>query len=286
MLFLIIAIVLNAFIFALFKWFGLRQINTFHAIVANYFVCVLTGTLFTGPQQVLNQPADSQWLYIALVLGGIFISVFYLMALTAQRISMAAASIASKMAFAIPVLFSIYVLQVETRFVWYNYIGIALALAATYMSAVGHDSNGREVNLRYWLLPVLVFLGNGLIDSTINFTNLHYLDQSTAAVFPVYIFLSAAVIGGIILLVKGERPNRQSLQAGLVLGVVNYFTVYTFLMALEHYDNNGALVFPVFNTGIVALSSLTGIFFFHEKLTPVNKAGIGVAIVAIYLVMS
>jgi len=188
MLFLIIAIVLNAFIFALFKWFGQRQINTFHAIVANYFVCVLTGTLFTGPQQVLNQPADSQWLYIALVLGGIFISVFYLMALTAQRISMAAASIASKMAFAIPVLFSIYVLQVETRFVWYNYIGI-----------------------------VLVFIGNGLIDSTINFTNLHYLDQSTAAVFPVYIFLSAAVIGGIILLVKGERPNRQSLQGGLVL---------------------------------------------------------------------
>ena len=140
MTFLVISIILNALIFALFKAFGIKNVNTFQAIVVNYFVCVITGTIFTGVHDVLNQPMDAAWIYIALVLGVVFIIIFYLMALTAQKFSMSAASIASKMAFVIPVLFSLYVLKVESNFVWYNYVGIGFALIATYMSSASSGS--------------------------------------------------------------------------------------------------------------------------------------------------
>ena len=107
MAFLLLSIILNSLIFAIFKWFGVRKVNTFQAIVVNYFICVITGSLFTGVGNVLNQSPENTWIYIALVLGAVFITIFYLMALTAQKFSMAAASIASKMAFVVPVLFSI-----------------------------------------------------------------------------------------------------------------------------------------------------------------------------------
>ncbi len=285
MLYLVLAIVLNALIFALFKVFGLRHVNTFHAIVANYFVCVITGTLFTGLDEVLNQPVDAPWLYIALGLGAVFITIFYLMALTAQKFSMAAASIASKMAFVVPVLFSIYILQIDSRFVWFNYLGVVLALLATYMSSARDPARPVAGGKWLWLLPFFVFLGNGLIDTTINYTNLHYIDAASVRAFPVYIFLSAAVIGGIVLLVKGERMVGKSMVAGIFLGIVNYFTVFAFLKALAELDNNGAFVFPIFNTGIVVLSTLTGLAVFHEKLSLMNKFGIGLAVIAIALVM-
>jgi len=285
MVFLTISIILNSLIFALFKVFGMKNINTFHAIVANYFVCVITGTLFTGIRNVLNQPYNATWIYIALVLGAVFIVIFYLMAITAQKFSIAAASIASKMAFVMPVLFSLYILNIDSNFVWYNFIGVGLALIATYMSSTGISSQPIVGGKLIWLLPVFVFLGNGIIDITINYTNLNFIDESNIKVFPIYIFLSAAVIGGIVLLIKGERITRRSIVAGLVLGVINYFTVFTFLKALGQLENNGAYVFPIFNTGIVVLTALTGLIVFNEKLSLLNKLGIGVAIIAITLVM-
>jgi len=285
MAFLVLSIVLNSFIFALFKLFGLKNVNTFHAIVANYFVCVITGTLFTGLNHVLDQPNNATWIYIALVLGAIFIVIFYLMALTAQKFSMAASSIASKMAFVLPVLFSLFVLRVESNFVWYNYIGIGLALIATYMSSATSSSHVVVGNKYLWLLPVFVFLGNGIIDTTINYTNLNFIDESTVKVFPIYIFLSAAVIGGIVLLIQGERVTYKSMVAGGVLGIINYFTVFAFLKALAQLNNNGAFVFPIFNTGIVVLSALIGLIVFREKLSTLNKVGVIMAILAIALVM-
>ena len=285
MVFLALSIVLNSLIFALFKIFGIKNINTFHAIVANYFVCVITGTLFTGINNVVNQPYNSTWIYIALILGAVFIIIFYLMALTAQKFSMAAASIASKMAFVMPVLFSMYFLKIESNFLWYNFIGVILALIATYMSSATSSSHPIVGSKFIWLLPVFVFLGNGIIDITINYTNLNFIDVTNVRVFPIYIFLSAAIIGGLVLMVKGQRITIRSIIAGIALGIINYFTVFAFLKALGQLDNNGAFVFPIFNTGIVVLSALIGLIVFHERLSKINKLGIAVAIVAITLVM-
>ena len=285
MAFLVLSIILNSLIFALFKLFGIKKVNTFHAIVANYFVCVITGTLFTGIDNVLQQPNNLTWVYIALILGAVFIIIFYLMAVTAQKFSIAAASIASKMAFVMPVLFSIYILKIESNFLWYNLIGVGLALIATYMSSASSASHPVVGGKFIWLLPVFVFLGNGIIDITINYTNLNFIDETNVRVFPIYIFLSAAVIGGLVLLIRGQRITLRSIIAGVALGIINYFTVFAFLKALGQLNNNGAFVFPIFNTGIVVLSALIGLVVFHEKLSTINKLGIAVAVVAITLVM-
>ena len=42
------------------------------------------------------------------------------------------AAIASKMALVMPVLFSLFFLGIESNFQWYNFLGIGLAMVATY----------------------------------------------------------------------------------------------------------------------------------------------------------
>lgn len=284
MLFLFLSIGLNALIFTIFKLFGLRHVNTFHAIVVNYFVCVITGSLFAGVGNVLTVSEQDQWIYVALALGVIFIGTFYFMALTAQKISMAAASIASKMSLVMPVLFSLFILKVEASFTWINYVGIALALPATWLSAQSIGPK-HEIKKIWILLPALVFLGNGIIDTTINYTNLHLLAADQISLFPIFIFLSAAVIGGLIILFGQKRLTRKSVMAGIILGIINYFSVYALLKALSELHNNGAYVFPIFNTGIVVLTAALGLLLFKENLNKMNKAGIVVAVLSIILVM-
>ena len=284
MVFLFLSIGLNALIFTIFKLFGLSKINTFHAIVVNYFVCVITGSMFVGVNNVLEVSSQNKWVYVAIGLGVVFIATFYFMALTAQRISMAAASISSKMSLVIPVLFSLFVLKINSDFTWINYLGIALALPATWMSAQSTEPK-HEVKTIWLFLPALVFLGNGVIDTTINYTNYYLLDASQISLFPVFIFLSAAVIGGAIILFGKTRITLRSAVGGIILGVINYFSVFSILRALEALDNNGALVFPIFNTGIVVLSAAIGLILFKEDLNKLNKAGILVAILSIILVM-
>lgn len=283
MLFLILTIFLHALIFSAFKIFGRRSIDTFQAIVVNYFVCVITGALFAGPERVLSVSDGEPWLYTALGLGLLFISTFYVMAMTSQKISMAASSIASKMSVIIPVLFSVFILKVNTNMDWLNYIGISLAIPATWMSA--QQGSQSKINRSILWLPLAAFLGNGAIDVIINYSTLNLLHSDQIDLFPIFSFLSAAVIGGIILLFRGKPINPKAVIAGILLGIINYFSIYFLLLALDTLGSNGALVFPLFNTGIIVLTSLIGVLIFHEHLSKVNKTGIILAIVSIALIL-
>jgi multidrug transporter EmrE-like cation transporter len=48
------------------------------------------------------------------------------------------------------------------------------------------------------------------------------------------------------------------------------------------FDNS--VLFPIRNTGVVAITALIALFFFGEKLTKTNWIGIGIAILAIIMI--
>lgn len=122
-------------IFMAFRSFSHFKINTFPAIVVNYFVCMVTGLVYAGPQNVFSQwQCKANWLWPAVFLGIIFVSTFYLMARTTQLRGVSVATVASKMSLAIPVIFSLFVFKygVQNLDAW-NKLGIVLSLAAIFM---------------------------------------------------------------------------------------------------------------------------------------------------------
>ena len=63
------------------------------------------------------------------------------------------------------------------------------------------------------------------------------------------------------------------------------FLEHFFIQALQNSSLASAQIFPIVNMGIIILSSVGGVFLFKEKLTKSNWGGIGLAILAIALIM-
>jgi len=97
------------------------------------------------------------------------------------------------------------------------------------------------------------------------------------------VFGFAFIIGFTIILVKKIKFTTRDIVAGIALGIPNFFSIYFQLKALSAFDNNGALLYPSLNIGIIIGSTLAAILFFKEHLSKVNKVGIAIAIFAILL---
>ncbi len=283
--YLILCIAANVGIFTCFRAFKKYGLNTFEAIVFNYLVCVCTGVLFAGSAvPVLFDSHSMQWIPYASGLGIVFIGTFYLMARTTQVFSMTVSSVATKMSLVIPVLFSLLILDIQSRdYSFWNYSGMLLALAAILASSYKPDKTSLSAsNFSYYLLPVSIFVLGGIIDSTINFVSFRFLTGPEEQVFPIVIFFCAGVAGLAVLLFRRQVPHWRNMLGGAVLGMVNYFSVYYLVRSLSAFQHDGALVYPMINVGIILFSSLVSGLFFREKFSRINLAGVLLAILAIF----
>jgi drug/metabolite transporter (DMT)-like permease len=288
MLYIIAAIVISVFLLILFKLFARYNVNSFVAIIVNYIAATLTGFVF------LNAPLPSgiltaSWFPLSIPLGALFLFIFYLISQTAQRISISTASVANKMSVVIPVLFSIFYLHEELSLL--KLTGIVLALVAVYLSSAqsGDNSNFKKL---IWL-PALVFIGSGLIDATINYTNAFLIKtKSDSALFTSVTFLSAFCCGLLVLvyllgfgkLKMSQVFNLKNIAGGILLGVPNYFSIYFIFKSLDTNLLSSAQLFPVLNLCNVALAAVTGWLIFKEKLSIMNVAGIILALISIVII--
>lgn len=289
MIYIVATIVISVFLLILFKLFDRYQVNSFIAIIINYIVASVTGLIFLNESFSSEEIINAGWLPIAIPLGAVFISIFYLISQTAQRISMATASVANKMSVVIPVMLAVFYLHEELSLL--KITGIAMALLAVYLSSYTGNSNPHLKKL-IWL-PVLVFIGSGLIDATINYTNaIHIKSKHDSALFTTFTFFSAFCIGVIaIIYLLGTRKlsfknlfDIKNIIGGIALGIPNYFSIYFIFKSLDTNILSSAQLFPVLNLCNVALAAVCGWLLFKEKLSVINIAGIVLALVSIVLI--
>lgn len=289
MIYIVLIILSTVFLLSLFKAFPRFGVDVFIAIIVNYLTAAVTGIIFLEHQFSFSEILKADWLKIAAPLGIVFITVFYLISQTAQRINLSTASIANKMSVAIPVLFSVIFLKESLSPL--RVAGIVLALIAVYLSTRG-DKNNPEHKKLIWL-PVLVFFGSGLIDLTINASSAFYIKSNEeSALFSIVTFLAAFSCGLItitLLLTNKKRSAEKTftvrnLIGGIILGVPNYFSIYFLFRALDTQLMSSAQLFTLLNLSTVLLSALVGRIIFKEKLSFINLLGIIVAVGAILLI--
>lgn len=291
MVYILLAVSISVSLLILFKLFDKYKVNTLHAIVFNYFFAAITGILLTKDPALLWNEFNSTWLFLTLPLGFLFIAVFYAISLTAQKISISVASVANKMSVVMPVLFSVVVLNEQITLV--KVLGIILALIAVVCTMYKSDSGSHTKST--YLLPVLVFLGSGLIDVGINFGNHQYIKTAIQTnVFTISIFAFAFAFGISLLVYTNLITTNTTSQTGsllrniiggFALGVPNYFSIYFIMKALETNVLSSALLFPVLNISNVILTACIGILMYKEQFTKLNYIGILLAIISICLIM-
>lgn len=288
MIFLLLSILSSTVIFVVFKLYKKFRVNTLQAIIFNYFIACTVGFFgyIESSDDLIRIPSET-WFPGTLTLGALFISVFYLAALTTQRSGMAVVSIATKMSVAIPVLFGIFLYNENTGFL--KLLGIGLALIAVYLSSIKNET-GIKIQKKNLIFPFLVFVGSGIIDASINFLENSYVSETDVGLFSFSIFAMAGSIGITILVVQAVQGelniNWQTIAGGIALGIPNYFSIYFLVMALRDPTFENSVLFTLNHVGIVLASTLVGIVFFRETLLTKNWIGLALAIISIILVAS
>ena len=285
MIYLVLSVLTATLLLVIFKLFARFKINILHAIVVNYLVASTCGFMaFEGKLELENIPNYS-WFYYTVLLGSFFIGVFILMAITTQRSGLSVVSVATKMSLAIPILFGL--LYYKESLGIFKLVGILLAFAAVYLASI-KSKDGLIISRRNIIFPLLVFLGSGIIDLSIKFIEDSYVTEDQVPLFSAVVFTSAAVIGILLLVVQGIRGRfkfeLRNIVGGIILGIVNYGSLYYLVKALRSDILESSGIFTVNNVAVVMLSTLAGIVLFKEKLLPKNWLGVFLAVLSILLV--
>jgi len=281
---LVLSVLCSSLIFVIFKLFGRYSVNTLLAIITNYVIACICGLIFTSQTISLSQLAVQPWFLGTVLLGVLFILIFNVMARSSQINGVGVTSVATKMSLVIPVVFAVLYYKDVLSFL--QVTGIFLALAAVYLASI--PKQGLTMNKGHLWLPVVVFLGSGVIDTSIKFIQDGFLENDEYPIFSSTVFGAAAVSGAIFLVATQSKKrfafNFKSILGGICLGIPNYFSIFFLLRALNHETLNSASVFTINNVAIVLFSTLLGILLFKEQLSTKNWLGVGVAVISIVLV--
>jgi drug/metabolite transporter (DMT)-like permease len=284
MLDLAFSVLSSTWIFVVFKLYDVHKVQTLVAIIINYFTACTVGLLLYDGEINIGQLASSSWIYGPLLLGVLFITIFNLMAKTAQISGVSVASVATKMSLVIPVILGM-ALYGEQLSLWQG-AGIILALFAVYLASI--KQKNIAFNRKDLILPLMVFLGSGAIDASIKYFEEKHLTDQEIPIFSSMVFGCAALSGLIFIVLKGKgndfKVNAKNILGGIALGVPNYFSIYFLIRALRSETLSSAAVFTLNNVAIVMLSTLLGILLFKERLTLKNWVGVLLSVLSIIMV--
>ncbi|MGW1456740.1 EamA family transporter [Salegentibacter agarivorans] len=288
MIYLLLSILSSTVIFIVFRLYKKYGVNTLQAIIVNYFIACIVGFFgyIESVDDIVRIPSE-KWFSGTLILGALFITVFNLAAITTQRSGLSVVSVATKMSVAIPVFFGIFIYDESLGFL--KVTGIILALAAVYLSSI-KTKKGISIKKENLIFPLLVFVGSGIIDTTINYLENFYVSETDVGLFSSSIFGIAGIIGITILIgqaVLGKlKITWKNIAGGIALGIPNYFSIYFLVMALRAPGIENSVIFTLNHVGIVLASTILGIILFKEVLLRKNWIGIALAVISIILVAS
>ncbi|MBC7862565.1 MAG: EamA/RhaT family transporter [Bacteroidia bacterium] len=290
MVFILLSILCNVLLLVILKSFDRFRVHSFQGIVINYFVAGSVAYFFIPEKINFTELIHSPWMSASLPLGALFICIFYLISLTAQKIGISVASVANKMSVVIPVCFAFYFYKDSAG--WIKIAGLVLALFAVYFTVKTEKKTTADKKNSGWfllLLPVLTFLGSGAIDTLVTYSQKTYLTSPSAtAKFIAFSFYVAGSIGALFIITavlrKKMKFELRSIVGGIILGVPNYFSIYFIMLAIAGSGLESSVIYPIVNMGVVLGSALFGVFMFREKLSKWNYLGILLSIIAIAMI--
>jgi len=285
MIYLVLSILSSCLIYVVFKYLGKYNVDRLQALIINYTTAFILGYNLSVNQNFFFEVTNEAWFYGSAILGILFIIVFYLMVQTTHHHGMGVVSVASKMSLSLPVIFVILYYNEPLDFL--KLTGILLAIASVYLVSVKKKTNLKAAGF-ITLLPFLVFLGSGIVESTIKYLEEAFVEDDQVAYFSSSVFFFAGISGLIAYFIQSVFDYKEfkwkSLIGGIALGVPNYFSIHFFINALRAGDFTDAAVFVINNVAIVLLSTLIGIMMFSEKLEKQNRIGVLLAIISIGIV--
>ncbi|MDA3930416.1 MAG: hypothetical protein PF541_15820 [Prolixibacteraceae bacterium] len=284
MIFLWLSILCSAFIYLSFKLRDKFKANLSGVIIINYFVASLLG-IFTNPSSFeINKIVNAQWLPIAILIGLLFVIMFFLIGYSSHKAGIVVTTIATRMSMIVPIFFSLFLFNEIVTVS--KIIKIAITLIAVIL-AIYHkpEKNIKKIII---LLPLILFIGSGTVDTLVKTAQHLYIPENEIPIFSSSLF-SISFLASLLLLFT-KKPgnnlfNRNTFLLGISLGLFNFGSLFFFINALNKSGIDSSLLFGINNLCIVCISLLMGFFIFKEKLSRINWIGIFLSIFCIIILI-
>jgi drug/metabolite transporter (DMT)-like permease len=287
--FLLLCILSSTAIFVIFKTIDRFNIPALPVIVINYMVATILGLIIYPGEIDPGSILDARWLPISIIIGTMFILLFFLVAYSTRKAGLSVTTVAAKMSVIFPIIFSL-VIDPSDKLTFLKSIAVLISLAGVMLSVYKPERDNPDRAAIY--IPLLLFAGMGVVDSLVKLAQQQYVSDPEIALFSAVLFLNALVSGTLAILLF-RKHNRHFLKGatwgwGMLLGAVNFGSVFFIVKALNYRPvpgkgMDGSVIFGANNISIVALSVLVGLVIFREKLIHINWIGIGLSVLALLL---
>lgn len=289
MYFLILCILSSTGIFVIFKSIERFSIPSLPVIVINYMVATLLGFLINPGIATYRGIAEMDWLPFSVLIGVLFILMFFLIAYSSRKAGISVTTVASKMSVIFPILFSILI-DPSDRLSTLKLFAIIVTLAGVFLTVYKPRNGNLDLSVIY--IPLILFIGMGLVDSLVKLAQHRFVSDDETALFSAILFLNAFLSGILVLLffpgVHRSFLNMRTWGWGVLLGGVNFGSIFFLVRALNYISSagkgmDGSVIFGINNIGIVGLSVFIGKWVFREQLKPFNWLGIILSALALIL---
>jgi len=287
--FLILCILSSTGIFIVFKSIDRFNIPSFPIIVINYLVATFLGFLINPGQAEWSSIRQTEWLPASMIIGVLFIVMFFLVAYSSRKAGISVTTVASKMSVIFPILFSL-IIDPSDQITIIKALAVVFTLCGVVMTVYRSQAGRLGWDVVY--IPLILFVGMGIVDSLVKYAQHNFVNDQETALFSAVLFLNAFVTGILVLVFIPKYLRSFKRPAvwgwGILLGGVNFGSIFFLVRALNYISSSGrgidsSVIFGMNNTGIVALSVLVGFWIFKERLQPINWMGIALSAIALIL---
>ncbi|MFB9076083.1 EamA family transporter [Flavobacterium procerum] len=279
MLFLILSILCSVTVGVIFKISRKYNSNAAQIISFNY-VAAIALCYFTFNPDLKTLDKSAPWnIYTAV--GILLPIVFLFLAFSIKYMGIAKTDAAQRLSLFIPILAAW--LLFNENFNTYKIIGVLVGFTSL-LFILRKQSDNKE---NKWIYPALVLFGFGIIDILFKKIALYTAVPYTTSLF--FVFVIALAVSVLIVFYKlfivKEKFNLRNLLFGALVGVFNFCNILFYLKAHKAFAENPSTVFAGMNMGVIILGTLTGAFFFKEKLSKTNLLGLFLALIAIVFIV-
>ena len=270
-----------------FKLFTRYEIHTFNAIVINYTVCLILGSILnpTSDWPFSGTVIQSPWFKYDLLLGILFISGFNLTAKSIQRAGITLTTLIQRMSLILTVSFT--VILFKEHFGILEMCGLIMALIAIIAINQRTDKLTFKFSGSFSLILTAVLLFSAAIEILLYYVEKTRIVGQEQLAFTTHGFGVAAIVGWLSLginLTRGKlHLTFKDIVAGILLGVPNFFSIFLILRMLN-LGWKGSILYPMINISVLLLSTFFAVLIFNERLNRLKWIGIGFACASILII--
>lgn len=265
----------------IFRLFQRAEIPLLPGVTVNYATAFLCGLATMGSVDVASATA---LLLPASMIGILFVTIFLLVGISAQRSGVARTTLAGRMSLVLTIAGSMMLFHEQPGPV--ALAGIGVALAGLVLTSV---SNGPDGVSRSWSMPLLIFVGSGIVDIGITLVQRRMTTAATAPLFPLLCFAAATCASSAMLALRrqqGALLHVRTWLGGALLGAVNHVSLVALMKALGDGRYGATVVFPLMNILAIMFATAGGIILFRERISGRQWLGLVLCVCSLVMIMS